>query len=52
MNHRTLAIILVVIMVALIVGVDITFLRNHFGLRLAVNIAIVLAFGLLYLAIR
>ena len=48
---KTLAVvILLVVMIVLIVGLDVLFLRDRFGLRLAVNIAIVLVFGAIYLA--
>lgn len=50
---RTPATILgLVVMVALIVGLDVAFLRHHFGLRLLVNIGIVAVFGILYFALR
>jgi hypothetical protein len=39
------------LMVALIVGVDFLFLRDQFWLRLVVNIGIVLAFGVFYLTV-
>jgi len=39
----------VVVMVALIVGVDFRFLRNRFWKRLAVNAGIVLVFAAFYL---
>jgi hypothetical protein len=46
---RNLALALyVVVMVAVIVGVDFAFFRNRFGERLVVNIAIVLVFGIFY----
>ena len=41
----------VLLMVALIVGVDLLFLRNQFWLRLVVNIGIVLVFGVFYLTV-
>ena len=44
MNRRTLAIAYVLVMVALIVGLDVAFLRHHFWLRLTVNVGIVLVF--------
>ncbi len=48
---KTLAtVILLVVMVVLIVGCDVLFLRDRFGLRLAVNIGIVVVFGVIYLA--
>ncbi len=41
----------VLLMVALIVGVDVLYLRDQFWLRLATNIGIVLAFGAFYLLV-
>ena len=38
----------VLAMVAIVVGVDFLFLRNHLWVRLIVNIAIVLVFGAVY----
>jgi hypothetical protein len=38
----------VLAMVAIVVGVDVLFLRHQFGLRLAVNVGIVLVFGVCY----
>jgi len=38
----------IVLMVALIVGVDVLFFRNLFWARLSVNIGIVLVFGAFY----
>ncbi|HTV09677.1 MAG TPA: hypothetical protein VMD97_11590 [Candidatus Aquilonibacter sp.] len=47
---RTVALVLyLVVMVGLIVGVDVAFLRDRFWPRLIVNIAIVLAFGAIYM---
>lgn len=40
----------VIILVAVVVGVDVVFLRHHFLARLLVNIAIVLVFAPMYLA--
>ena len=40
-----MVVIYVLAMVALIVGVDVLFLRHHFWPRLLVNIGIVLVFG-------
>lgn len=39
----------VVLMVAVVVGVDVLFLRNHFWARLLANIGIVLVFGAFYM---
>lgn len=40
----------VLVMVAVVVGVDVAFLRNTPWRRLAVNVGIVLVFGLVYFA--
>jgi len=46
---RPLALALyVVVMVAVIVGLDLLFFRNQFWERLAVNIGVVLVFGAFY----
>ncbi len=45
------ALIGVVLMIAVIVSVDLLFLRNHFWIRLIVNIGIVLVFIALYFAV-
>jgi hypothetical protein len=39
----------ILVMVAIIVGVDVLLFRNHFWARLLVNIGIVLVFGAIYL---
>ena len=39
----------VLAMVAVVVGVDILFFRDHFWKRLAANVGIVLVFGAFYL---
>jgi cytochrome c oxidase subunit IV len=44
--------LLVVAMVAVIIGVDFAFFRHRFWERLAVNIAIVIAFGAVYFIFR
>jgi hypothetical protein len=47
---RQVAVVLYVLaMVAVIVGVDVLFLRHHLWLRLVVNIGIVLVFAGVYL---
>lgn len=48
MGNRTLGVLYVVAMVAIIVGVDFAFFRNRFWERLAVNIGIVLVFVAFY----
>lgn len=49
MDRRIAAVLYVVVMVAVIVGVDFLFFRNRFWERLMVNIGIVLVFGAFYL---
>ncbi|MER7846498.1 hypothetical protein ABTZ03_21360 [Kitasatospora sp. NPDC096077] len=49
MARQTIAVIYVLAMVALVVGVDFLFFRNHFWPRLLVNIGIVLVFAAFYL---
>lgn len=38
----------VLALIAVVVGVDVLFFRNHFWERLAVNVGIVLVFGAFY----
>jgi hypothetical protein len=45
---KPVIVIYVVVMIAVVVGVDVLFLRHHFWPRLLVNIGIVLLFGLCY----
>ena len=52
MGHRTAVVIGIVVMVALIVGLDVSFLRDHFVVRLVTNVCIVAAFAVLYLLLR
>lgn len=47
-NSAGIAIVLVVVMAAIIVGVNLAFFRNHFWPRLMVNIGIVLVFLAFY----
>ncbi len=49
MTKQTAVVVYVLIMVAIIVGVDTLFLRSHLWSRLAVNAAIVVLFGAVYL---
>ena len=49
MGRQVAVVVYVVAMVAVIVGVDVTFFRNRFWERLAVNIGTVLVFGAFYL---
>jgi hypothetical protein len=48
MNSSYAAAVVIVLMVAVIVGVDILFFRNLFWERLAVNVGIVLVFIAFY----
>jgi hypothetical protein len=48
-GRRAVGVLYVLVMVAVIVGVDILFFRNHIWERLIVNIGIVLIFGAFYL---
>lgn len=45
MSRQVTLVLYVLVMVAVIVGVDFAFFRNRFWERLAVNIGIVLVFG-------
>ena len=49
MDRRIAGVLYAVAMVALIVGVDLLFLRDRFWERLIVNIGIVLVFGAFYM---
>ena len=46
--NKALAVPYVLVMVALIVAVDVLFLRHQFWPRLAVNVGIVVIFGAVY----
>jgi hypothetical protein len=47
-GSKPVIVLYVLAMVAIIVSVDVLFLRHQFGLRLITNIGIVLLFGLGY----
>ncbi len=49
MGIRTALVLYVLALVAVVVGVDVLFLRNRFGPRLMVNVGIVLVFWAFYL---
>ena len=49
MKKAVVSILYLIAMIALIVGLDLTLLRDHLALRLIVNIGIVLVFGFVYL---
>jgi hypothetical protein len=48
MGRQAALVLYVLAMVAVVVGVDVLFFRNHLWARLAVNIGIVLVFGAFY----
>lgn len=48
MKHQVAVVLYVMVMVAVIVGVDIVFFRNRFWERLTANIGIVLVFAALH----
>lgn len=47
-----MAAVTIIVMVGLIVGLDVAFLRDHGVLRLLVNVAIVATFATAYLLLR
>jgi uncharacterized membrane protein YozB (DUF420 family) len=47
-GRQAVLVVYVLAMVALIVGVDVLFLRHQFWPRLTVNVGIVLVFGVCY----
>lgn len=51
MRTRTVDALFVLAMVAVLVTVDVVFLRHHFAPRLFANVGIVLAFVTLYLTV-
>jgi hypothetical protein len=48
-GRQAVLVLYVLALVAVVVGVDVLFLRHHLWLRLIVNVAIVLVFGAFYL---
>ena len=50
MSRNLSAVLYVAAMIVVIVGVDLLFFRDRAGARLAANVAIVLVFGLAYIA--
>lgn len=49
MSHTIFVTAYLVVMGLLIIGIDVLFLREHFWLRLGVNVGIVVVFALAYL---
>jgi len=49
MSKPVIGVLYALLMIAIIVGVDLLFLRDHVVARLISNIAIVLVFGFVYL---
>ena len=52
MGRQLAAALYVLALIAVVVGVDILFFRNHTGARLLANVGIVLVFGAFYLRYR
>ena len=49
MGRQAVIVLYVLVMAAVVVGVDLLFFRNHFWERLLVNVGIVLVFAAFYL---
>jgi hypothetical protein len=49
MGRQTAVVLYVLALVAVVVGVDVLFFRNHFWARLIVNVGVVLVFAAFYL---
>ena len=49
MGRPAVTVLYVLVLVAVVVGVDVLFFRHHFWARLAVNVGIVLVFAAFYL---
>ena len=49
MGHQAVVLLYVLVLVAVVVGVDVLFLRDRFWVRLIVNVGIVLVFWAFYL---
>jgi len=48
MRRRPALVLYVLVLIAVVVGVDVLFLRHHFWARLIANVGIVLVFGAVY----
>jgi hypothetical protein len=48
MGRQAVVVLYVLAMVAVVVGVDVLFFKNHFWPRLVVNVGIVLVFAVFY----
>jgi uncharacterized membrane protein YozB (DUF420 family) len=51
MGKNLSIVLLVLLMVAVVVGVDLAFFRHRFWARLIANVAIVVTFGAIYLLV-
>jgi hypothetical protein len=51
MERQAAVVLYVLAMVAVVVGVDVLFLKNHFWPRLITNVGIVLVFAAFYLTV-
>jgi flagellar biosynthesis protein FlhB len=49
MSSRTTIVLYVILLIVVVVGVDVLFVRHHFLERLLLNVGIVLVFGAFYL---
>jgi hypothetical protein len=49
MGRQPTVVLCVLVLIAVVVGVDVAFFRNRFWERLMVNVGIVLVFGAFYL---
>jgi arginine exporter protein ArgO len=49
MSSRTTIVMYVILLIVVVVGVDVLFVRHHFLERLLLNVGIVLVFGAFYL---
>ena len=49
MTHQTVVLLYVLVLVVVVIGVDVLFLRNRFWERLIANVGIVLVFWAFYL---
>jgi hypothetical protein len=49
MGRQTTLVLYVLALIAVVIGVDVLFLRNRFWDRLLVNVGVVLVFGAFYL---
>lgn len=51
MTHTVFVVVYLIVMGALIITVDVLFLRDYFWIRLATNVLVVAVFAILYLTL-